>query len=276
MPRFVPSHGYITEKVRRDWMDSKYLSESDCSASLVADPNPAAPLYHWQLFSLIGQARIEQIVRAFYTRIYEDNEPGSLKHAFTRTGSIDHHVATQAAMWADAFGGGRQYHGGDGRLKFHHTQNAGHVMNAPSAKRWMKHMARALNVDIDFSAEDPRVKPCLIEFLRARMQKYAGDHAWQFDPSDFDFEMEGLYFADELRAMPVGKLKQLVRLRGLPREGLVEKEDFARALACTLDELRALPVGRLRSLLRQRGLSASGLVEKADWVAAIAAGHEVE
>ena len=37
----------------------------------------------------------------------------------------------------------------------------------------------------------------------------------------------------------------------LPREGLVEKEDFARALACPLDELRALPVGRLRALLRQ-------------------------
>lgn len=66
MPRFQPSHGFTTEAARRDWMDAKYLSEGDCSKSLVADPDPSAPLFHWQLFSLLGSARITQIVRAFY------------------------------------------------------------------------------------------------------------------------------------------------------------------------------------------------------------------
>lgn len=276
MPRFQPSHGFTTEAARRDWMDAKYLSEGDCSKSLVADPDPSAPLFHWQLFSLLGSARITQIVRAFYERIYADKEPGSLRDAFARISGIDHHVETQAGFWIDAFGGGRQYHGGDGRLKFHHTNNAAHVMNAAGAKRWMLHMARTLNDDIDFSRDDARVKPCLVEFLRSRMQKYAADHSWRFDGTDFDFEAEGLFFADELRAQPVSKLKQLLRLRRLPSEGLVEKADFVRSLACTRAELRALPVAKLRAVLRQRGIAAEGLVEKADFVEAIARGHEAD
>jgi truncated hemoglobin YjbI len=166
MPHFQPQHGFVTEKGRRDWLASKQLSDKDASASLVADPDPAAPLYHWQLFSLLGHGKIEAIVRAFYTRIYADTEAGSLRDAFARISGLEHHVATQAAFWADAFGGGRQYHGGDFRINFHHTHNAAHVMNAAGAKRWMLHMARTLSDDVDWSREDPRVKPCLVEARR--------------------------------------------------------------------------------------------------------------
>ena len=55
------------------------------------------------------------------------------------------------AFWADSFGGGRQYHGSDFRVTFHHTHNAKDVMTAAGARRWMQHMAGALNEDIDFS-----------------------------------------------------------------------------------------------------------------------------
>ena len=33
---------------------------------------------------------------------------------------------------------------------------------------------------------DPRVKPCIVDFLYTRMQKYAVAHNWEFDQSDFD------------------------------------------------------------------------------------------
>ena len=63
---------------------------------------------------------------------------------------------------------------------------------------------------------------------------------------------------------------------GTTSEGLVEKADFVRSLACTRAELRALPVAKLRAVLRQRGIAAEGLVEKADFVEAIARGHEAD
>merc|ERR1719482_1049699 len=59
-------------------------------------------------------------------------------------------------------------------------------MNAPGAKKWMHHMALALNEDMDWSGLDPRVKPCIVDFLYTRMQKYAVAHNWEFDQSDFD------------------------------------------------------------------------------------------
>jgi len=58
-------------------------------------------------------------------------------HAFTRLASMDHHIATQAAYWIDAMGGGRVYHEGNYRLEFHHGHNVREVMNAAGAKRWM-------------------------------------------------------------------------------------------------------------------------------------------
>ena len=47
-------------------------------------------------------------------------------------------------------------------------------------------MALALNEDIDFSQDDPRVKSCIVDFLATRMQKYAAHYGWAFDQSDFD------------------------------------------------------------------------------------------
>ena len=108
------------------------------------------------------------------------------RDAFTSISGVEHHIATQAAYWIDAFGGGRQYHGGDGRIEFHHHHNAASVMTAAGARRWMHHMSLALNFDIDWSNEDDRVKPCIVVFLLTRMRKYARSHGWKFDEGDFD------------------------------------------------------------------------------------------
>ena len=47
-------------------------------------------------------------------------------------------------------------------------------------------MSLALNHDIDWSREDPRVKPCVVDFLLTRMRKYASTHQWRFSEADFD------------------------------------------------------------------------------------------
>lgn len=263
------SHGYTTEGARRDWLAAHGQKDTTASRSLVADSDPEVPLYPWQLYSLLGPDKIRAIVVAFYQRVYADTEAPWFRDAFTRISGIDHHVDTQAAFWADAFGGGRQYHGGEYRLQFHHTNNAAQVMTAAGAARWMHHMAGTLNEDVDFSVEDPRVKPCIVAFLRLRMQKYASTHGWRFDECDFDaLEAEAAMFtAAELQAMPASQLRRVAVQRGVRLTGLVERADYVRELACPPAVLRGLAVRQLRRLLRLRGVRTEGLVEKEDFVA---------
>ena len=142
-------------------------------------------MYFWQLYSLIGHEPIIDIVTDFYTRVYNDTEATWFRDAFTRIASKDHHIATQVMYWVDAMGGGRVYHGGNYRLRFHHEHNAGHVMTAKGATRWMYHMRGALIAYPKF--DDPRVMPCIASFLKTKMPKYAEEFDWKFDESDFDF-----------------------------------------------------------------------------------------
>ena len=120
-------------------------------------------------------------------------------------------------FWLDTMGGGKKYHGGDFRLNFHHSNNASQVMNARGATRWMHHMRETimstdfrcvecflfseeldsvlivlralmyLESDLDWcSVTDGRVKPCIVDFLRTKMVKYAKQHSWEFNEHDFE------------------------------------------------------------------------------------------
>lgn len=144
---------------------------------LHADPDISKPLYFWQLYSVLGENRIIQIVQNLYTGIADDDEEVWLCNAFERISSWDHHNATQAAFWLDAMGRGKCYHGGEHRLQFHHEHNARHVMTQVGAARWMHHMRQAL--DKSDLGPDPRVRATIDEFLRVRMEKYANQHSFQ-------------------------------------------------------------------------------------------------
>lgn len=154
--------------------------------SLDADSNLEAPLYYWQLYSVLGYQRIEALIRSFYERVYNDTQESWFRDAFARISGVEHHIATQTAFWVDVMGGGKQYHGGDYRLNFHHSNNAAAVMNARGATRWIYHMKLALN---DHRSElnelDARVIPCINDFLRTKMIKYAEEHSWKFNEADF-------------------------------------------------------------------------------------------
>jgi truncated hemoglobin YjbI len=194
-PRHNAKCSYATEQGRKDWLAAHGITRpADMRAvteSYVADSDPQAPLYYWQLFSLLGLDRIHAMVTLFYKRVYADDDAPWFRDAFARISDMDHHVTTQTQFWVDVMGGGRYYHGGDYRLNFHHTHNAEAVMNARGAQRWMYHMRLAVqdneqNPDTSFGALDSRILPCLKDFLRTKMLKYANEHDWKFDNSDFD------------------------------------------------------------------------------------------
>ena len=194
-PRHHTKCGYATEQGRKDWLVAHGVTQAkDIAAvtkSFEADRNPQEKLYYWQLFSLLGLDRIHAMVTLFYQRVYADNEALWFRDAFTRISDMDHHITTQTQFWVDVMGGGKYYHGGDYRLNFHHTHNADAVMNARGAQRWMHHMRLAVadnerNPATAFAAIDKRILPCLKDFLRTKMLKYAKQHDWKFDNSDFD------------------------------------------------------------------------------------------
>lgn len=155
--------------------------------SLVASTHLADPLYFWQLYSLIGPKPIIALVTHFYECVFADKKNPWFRDAFIRVAPLEHHINTQAAYWIDAFGGGKYYHGGNYRVTFHHRHNARSVMNAKGATRWMYHMTKILIAAKEKRVfqEDPRVIPCIVDFLEAKMRTYAMDNDWIFDASDF-------------------------------------------------------------------------------------------
>lgn len=164
---FKGRHGYATRQAMLHWMEVHRKSKSEVDLSLQANPDPKAPLYFWQLYSLMGEDRIEGIVRAFYTRVFKDRENPEFQKPFilaSITSSWERHIAAMTDFWIDAFGGGEAFDGGDDRIAQHHALNAKEVMNAEGARRWMFHMGKALNEDTDWSGLDPRCKGALWSF----------------------------------------------------------------------------------------------------------------
>lgn len=184
-PDFAPTGGYLTEKIRTQYIDSaieqKLLPASAHRMapviSLIASNDPSKPIQFWQLYSVLGPQRIQAIVRRFYKRVFADEH--WFTSVFARISSEERHSLTQASMWIDVMGGGRQYHGGEFRLNFHHTHNALELMNDRGAKRWVELMAETLNEPgIDFT-DDVRVRPAINTFLNYFMGKYATE--FKFD-----------------------------------------------------------------------------------------------
>jgi truncated hemoglobin YjbI len=185
------SCGYTTTNGRLEYLTARGITSSQdkkrISESLSADPNMECPLYYWQLYSIMGTERILELVTTFYELVYADTQEPWFRTAFARLSEKEHHIQTQAAYWIDAMGGGKYYHGGEYRLNFHHTHNAESVMTARGATRWMYHMRCALTQHaIALNNLDRRIIPALLDFLKVKMFKYASQHGWDFDGSDFE------------------------------------------------------------------------------------------
>jgi hypothetical protein len=127
---FEPQRGYTTDETRREYLKIKGLDNDCVGLTLSAETDQSMPLYYWQLYSLLGTRPIYDICATFYKGVFEDDTAEWFKEVFNTTAPKQHHINAQAAYWVDAFGGGRRYHGGNGRLTFHHMYNAKSIMTA--------------------------------------------------------------------------------------------------------------------------------------------------
>ncbi|AML51117.1 hypothetical protein [Falsihalocynthiibacter arcticus] len=184
-PRFPTRHGYMSEKIQRDYITAaiaKKVLPPDAHrlpqiVSLTAANDVSKPIQFWQLYSVLGQDRIVNIVADFYERVFADE--AWFTSVFARVGGVDHHINTQAAMWIDVMGGGPYYHGAEFRLNFHHTHNAIQLMNDKGAERWSKLMLETLDATAKHMTDDPRVRPSINTFLTHFMGKYAQEFAFE-------------------------------------------------------------------------------------------------
>ena len=170
---FSPRYGYTTEETRDEYLETNFTIniDSNSTGSIDADLDTSKPLYFWQLYSIWGKQPIIDICSEFYNSVYNDDEEPWFRLVFQQTGTKERHILAQAAYWIDSMGGGKLYHGGLGRLKFHHSYNARHVMNSTGASRWMYHMKVSIIKNRHHFVKDPRILPCIVlDFLKTKMQ----------------------------------------------------------------------------------------------------------
>ncbi len=185
LPKFPTRPGYMTEKIQRDYiqaaMDKNLLpTQANRMAdilSLTAPRDGSKPIQFWQLYSVLGQDPIVEIVQSFYRRVFEQDD--WFRSVFERVGGINHHINTQASMWIDVMGGGPYYHGAEFRLNFHHTHNAMQLMNDKGAALWSKLMLETLDASSHLKEGDPRIRASINTFLSFFMDKYADDFAFE-------------------------------------------------------------------------------------------------
>jgi truncated hemoglobin YjbI len=140
--------------------------------SFIANKNPESRLYFWQLYSLLGDYHLKNIITLFYTSIFNDDEASWFKEVFINLGSLEHHINRQYLFWMDTFAGGLNYSSGLNGLKRHHDL-AKEIMTEDGAKRWMFHMRLAIeNYKDKLNEIDKRITPCIYEFIRFTMEYY--------------------------------------------------------------------------------------------------------
>lgn len=171
--------GYITKAIQDEYIRhqrKKFLVKqrdpfADKKAlSLNADP-ASERVYFWQLFSILGKETILEIVSTFYEYVFADEEDW-FRGAFIESGDIHYHIKGQSYFWFDAMGGGKYYRGGRKLIDMKH-RNVSEVLNSKGAERWMYHMYRCLKTHNGKLVEDPRVIPCILDFLQYFMDEYA-------------------------------------------------------------------------------------------------------
>lgn len=188
---FSTRKGYTTVATRQEYLKARPELTDVIEESLDAELDTSKPLYFWQIYSIWGKHPIVDICAAFYDSIYDDDEDDNaeFRNVFDKLAPKRHHVNTQVAFWVDAMGGGKTYTGGTHRLVYHHKNKAGtRVMNASGAKQWMRHMKVAIRKNHHHFQTDPRILPCVMDFLETKMRTYAELHSWEFDKSDFEVE----------------------------------------------------------------------------------------
>ena len=227
-PNYPTRHGYMSEKIQRDYISSavekdvlpKDADRMEQIVSLDASNDRTKPIQFWQLYSVLGQDPIVEIVRNFYDRVFADED--WFTSVFARVGGIDHHLVTQASMWIDVMGGGPYYHGAEFRLNFHHTHNAMQLMNDKGAQRLSQLMIDTLDGSTQHMTNDPRIRPSINTFLTHFMGKYSQEFAFEnravFRPTNPPFKRKINFLnmtTEAIEALTETELSEALEERGV-------------------------------------------------------------
>lgn len=183
---FIPKEGFLTQIMKNEYI--KYLREKgelidtcvDKSVlSLYSHDNTSSNLYFWQLYSILGEKPILELITNFYTRIFNDNEKPWFRDFFKDLGSLEYHIKGQTNFWLDTMGAGKYYQGGEKKLKFKHELTR-ELMTTTAANRWLYHMVLALKDTSNSFNQDPRIIPCLERFLLFFMNRYSLEFDFNF------------------------------------------------------------------------------------------------
>lgn len=179
-PNFIPNYGNLTEKIMKEYLLTYYykdILENKEITSLVASNDITKPLYFWQLYSILGDIYIENLIRLFYTKLLNDKKNKWFSDEFIEIGSIEYHVNGQKKFWLDIMGCGEYYTGGEKKLYNYHKL-VKNIMTSEGSKVWMYHMKSALD-ELEYD-KDKRVRKCIDVFLNHFMIKYAIEFDFNF------------------------------------------------------------------------------------------------
>ena len=179
-PIFVPNYGNLTNKIMKEFLLTYYsmdILDNNEITSLIASNDKTQPLYFWQLYSILGETNIEDLIRLFYTNLFNDEKNKWFSDEFIEIGSIEYHVKGQKKFWLDIMGGGEYYTGGEKKLYNYHKL-VKNIMTHEGANLWMYHMNNALD-RMEYN-KDNRVRKCIDVFLNHFMTKYAVEFDFNF------------------------------------------------------------------------------------------------
>ena len=177
LQRFDAVEGGLTSFIRNLYMTSMSIDFSDANAvSVTASTDPDEPIYFWQLYSVMGEKRMRDLIHRFYELVLKDNT--DFGRAFVELGDLEHHVSRQLSFWMDVTGGGKTYKGGLKRLEMKHRLSR-ELMHESGSRRWMYHFVRALRRS-DLGYEPVRVLTCVVDFLCFFMHRYSVEFDFNF------------------------------------------------------------------------------------------------
>ena len=180
-PNFNPELGNLTHKFREEFLEQQ-IKEGKLNSTLayvddkiyglIASNNVTDKIYFWQLYSILGEDPVHILIKRFYENIFNDSDAEWFRSEFIEIGDVDFHVIGQKKFWIDVMGGGKKYIGGEKRLNIKHNF-VKNIMTKEGADRWMMHMNNTLQeLNLHF-IHDKRIIPCIDEFLKFFMKKYA-------------------------------------------------------------------------------------------------------
>ena len=177
-----PTNGYSTKKIINLYIKNLKKKEKKINhkniKTLYATSNKKDKLYFWQLYSLLGEDVITNIIQKFYIKILSDTDNKWFSDVFRETGSLVYHVINQKRFWMECMGGGHYYKHGKKTLYSKH-QNVSEIMIEKGADLWLDFMYKTLD-EYEELKIDERVIPCIKDFLEFFMKKYSKQFSFKY------------------------------------------------------------------------------------------------